>query len=197
MDGCDGVRGYDQASVGGFSLSSPTLTCKSSFSSFLIGGVSSATNMGFSFRSCEKNEEFASPIQSMPSFEFFSPAPPEDRPQRGRISCLSLSLSSYHLISLISVYYLSMSSSHIISLNSVNNFPPPSFSILFSYHLSLLSFSVLFSSQSPSIPSTISLRAPSLSSSHLISLNWLLSLSSSHFITSLSLFPSPKKFIFQ
>ncbi|KAF8392889.1 hypothetical protein HHK36_021129 [Tetracentron sinense] len=55
---------------------SPAVTCRSSFSSFLVDATTpSLVSGGFSFRSCESNAlEFSSPVPSMPSFAFFSPS---------------------------------------------------------------------------------------------------------------------------
>ncbi|XP_077245694.1 phosphoenolpyruvate carboxylase-related kinase 1 isoform X2 [Tasmannia lanceolata] len=54
---------------------SPTFTCKSSFSSFLLDATPCSASGGFSFRSsCESNDlRFSSPVPSMPSFAFLSP----------------------------------------------------------------------------------------------------------------------------
>ncbi|KAJ4953636.1 hypothetical protein NE237_030468 [Protea cynaroides] len=57
---------------------SPVFTCKSSFSSFLPeSGTPCPVSGGFSFCSCCESDsmEFSSPVQSMPSFAFFSPSP--------------------------------------------------------------------------------------------------------------------------
>ncbi|MQL93104.1 hypothetical protein Taro_025742 [Colocasia esculenta] len=65
-------------------ISSPTFTCKSSFSSFLVDDTPSTLNSGFSFRSCDESSSmgFSSPVQSLPSFAFFSPSSPkvQDKP---------------------------------------------------------------------------------------------------------------------
>uniref|UniRef100_A0A1D1YQ28 non-specific serine/threonine protein kinase n=1 Tax=Anthurium amnicola TaxID=1678845 RepID=A0A1D1YQ28_9ARAE len=56
--------------------SSPTFTCKSSFSSFVVNDIPSALNGGFSFHSSGESSSvgFSSPVQSMPSFAFFDPS---------------------------------------------------------------------------------------------------------------------------
>ncbi|XP_043721564.1 calcium-dependent protein kinase 26-like [Telopea speciosissima] len=57
---------------------SPAFTCKSSFSSLLLDSARPCpVSGGFSFGSCcESNGmEFFSPVQSLPSFTFFSPSP--------------------------------------------------------------------------------------------------------------------------
>ncbi|KAJ4956197.1 hypothetical protein NE237_012980 [Protea cynaroides] len=56
---------------------SPAFTCRSSFSSFLDSTTPCSVSSGFSFQNCcESNGmEFSSPVQSMPSFDFFSPSP--------------------------------------------------------------------------------------------------------------------------
>ncbi|BFG31616.1 hypothetical protein CerSpe_178900 [Prunus speciosa] len=56
---------------------SPAFTCKSSFSTFLVGNSSLCpASGGFSFSSCYEPSaaEFSSPVPSMPSFTFFSPS---------------------------------------------------------------------------------------------------------------------------
>lgn len=58
---------------------SPTLSCRSSFSSFFVEPLtpSTATGGGFSFHSCGRSSnslELCSPVPSMPSFAF-SPGP--------------------------------------------------------------------------------------------------------------------------
>ncbi|GLU05744.1 hypothetical protein SLE2022_228250 [Rubroshorea leprosula] len=56
---------------------STAITCKSSFSSFLVGNSSPySASEGFSFSNCCQSSslEFLSPIPSMPSFTFFSPS---------------------------------------------------------------------------------------------------------------------------
>ncbi|GFZ01220.1 phosphoenolpyruvate carboxylase-related kinase 1 [Actinidia rufa] len=65
------------SSVESKGVNSPTFTCRSSFSSFLVdGGTPCSVSGGFSFSSCcESNTpDFQSPIPSMPSFTFFSPS---------------------------------------------------------------------------------------------------------------------------
>ncbi|PSS11451.1 Calcium-dependent protein kinase [Actinidia chinensis var. chinensis] len=65
------------SSVESKGVKSPTFTCRSSFSSFLVdGGTPCSVSGGFSFSSCcESNTpDFQSPIPSMPSFTFFSPS---------------------------------------------------------------------------------------------------------------------------
>ncbi|XP_042481800.1 calcium-dependent protein kinase 26-like [Macadamia integrifolia] len=58
---------------------SPAFTCRSSFSSFLLDCSTPpcTVSVGFSFQSCCASDgmEFSSPVQSMPSFDFFSPSP--------------------------------------------------------------------------------------------------------------------------
>ncbi|KAL3498760.1 hypothetical protein ACH5RR_041492 [Cinchona calisaya] len=60
---------------------SPVFTCRSSFSSFLIGQSPCSILGGYSFDSCGKSiaPEFSSPLPSMPSFTFFSPSPVLDQ----------------------------------------------------------------------------------------------------------------------
>ncbi|XP_052189362.1 calcium-dependent protein kinase 26 [Diospyros lotus] len=55
---------------------SPVLTCRSSFSSFLVEpSTPCLASSGFSFHSCDGSDtlEFCTPISSVPSFAFFSP----------------------------------------------------------------------------------------------------------------------------
>lgn len=68
---CDSLIAHGAASE----RSSPAFTCKSSFSSFLTDPVSPTSNAGFSFRSCGESNgaDLSSPVQSLPSFVFFSP----------------------------------------------------------------------------------------------------------------------------
>ncbi|XP_058084737.1 calcium-dependent protein kinase 13 [Magnolia sinica] len=60
---------------------SPVFTCKSSFSSFLMDNTPCSASACFSFHSsCESDGPgFSSPIPTLPSFQFFSPCPPNEQ----------------------------------------------------------------------------------------------------------------------
>lgn len=58
-----------------YDVQSPALTCRTSFSSFLVEPSTPSLALGgFSFQSSNSDTlEFSSPLPSMPSFAFFSP----------------------------------------------------------------------------------------------------------------------------
>ncbi|PIA49689.1 hypothetical protein AQUCO_01300447v1 [Aquilegia coerulea] len=61
---------------------SPAVTCKSSFSSFLVEAATPCSVSGrFSFSSCCESNSliFSSPVSSMPSFAFFGPSSPVEQ----------------------------------------------------------------------------------------------------------------------
>ncbi|XP_049934020.1 uncharacterized protein LOC126410094 [Nymphaea colorata] len=59
---------------------SPSFTCKTSFSSFLVDATGCSPSTGLSFRrSVSSDEECYTPIASVSSFAFFAPCTPDER----------------------------------------------------------------------------------------------------------------------